>query len=129
MNGLVENVKVDEDGEPYVASVEPAQHTPGPWRIDPKHDDAYHILGAGEASWPSGGIATLDYTGGNAEANAVLIAQAPTLLAQRDALVEALEDVLTGLKMHNIQLLGADKAHAVVARIIIREEALTCDSH
>ena len=56
---------VDEDGEPYVASVEPAQHTPGPWK------DC--------TSWPK--CAPCHDT------------EIRTAFAQRDALVEALEEI------------------------------------
>lgn len=58
-----------------------APHTPGPWRIDPDDDSTWRILGPGERGQWNNEIGELAYTGGNAEANARLIASAPALLA------------------------------------------------
>lgn len=62
-------------------------HTPGPWRITDR-DDAWEIApsGCGQS------LAEITYTGGNAEANARLIAAAPVLLAALEALVAAHEE-------------------------------------
>jgi len=54
------------------------KHTPGPWQINEKRDDAWEILGPdGDTIYT---ICELGYTGGNASANATLIAAAPELL-------------------------------------------------
>ena len=59
----------------------PAAHTPSPWRIGDE-DHIWRIYGPGDGDV----IGELEYIGGNAEANARLIAAAPTLLAALEAI-------------------------------------------
>ena|SRR3990167_5951810 len=55
------------------------KHTPAPWRIDEQDEATWRILGPNLGRYDNE-IAELAYTGGNAEANARLIAAAPALL-------------------------------------------------
>ena len=82
-----------------------AQHTPGPWIVYGGHDGQFkheplilHQLSgqAGLELGPDIAIAQIRDQGNQriTDKNAALIAQAPTLLAQRDALAEALEGLL-----------------------------------
>lgn len=76
---------------------EAAQHTPDnlPWEVDERREDACTIVPEG-THWPAEGIATLEYTGGDAEnvISYIVLAcnERPKLLAQRDALLVALEE-------------------------------------
>jgi len=54
-------------------------HTPGPWEINEHNESEWQIVRR-HFSGRQPEIATLDYTGGNAEANARLIAAAPAML-------------------------------------------------
>lgn len=53
-------------------------HTPGPWRIGPKHKDGTFAIHAGKASVVH--CTPFGSSNGHAEANARLIAAAPELL-------------------------------------------------
>jgi len=72
------------------------KHTPGPWSIFESRDDAWQIVAVREEH-PDNWICTVDYTGGNAEANAHLIAATPRMF---EMLQEALTD-LNSLDYHN----------------------------
>ena len=61
------------------------KHTPGPWKIVGTNNDPWQIAPAND---PGNILLELTYTGGNAEANAKLVASAPDLLAERDRLRE-----------------------------------------
>ncbi len=76
-------------------------HTPGPWKVSgcgPEGNSGYyrtHIIAAESAMDISNTLThVLGRTYTELEANAALIAQAPDLLKQRDALREALKDML-----------------------------------
>lgn len=76
-----------------------AGHTPGPWNADynaPGHGWGKLIQGANGAAV----AAAVELADGSGPANARLIADAPTLLAQRDALVAALEGMLDVTAAH-----------------------------
>jgi hypothetical protein len=71
---------------------ERTQHTRGPWRINERDESSWRIFGPdrGEGLWADE-IAEVSYTGGNAEANARLIASAPRLLAALFSLVRKVD--------------------------------------
>ena len=86
------------------------EHTPGPWKITgPTQVDAVSVW-----SLEDGAVALLPSHDGLVPlerrlANARLIAAAPELLA-------ALKDMITGLSMSNIRLLGSEDAKAAIAK-------------
>lgn len=103
-------------------------HTPVPWAIDPDTDDRWSIVDKPGGRWLSNGIATIDYTGGNAEANAAFIVKAVNahdemvevlrktlrVMSQRDNCLDCFADNLTG---EHGALCVARKARAILERI------------
>jgi hypothetical protein len=75
-NSLQAQLKAKPE-ELYMNQTERTQHTRGPWRINERDESSWRIFGPdrGEGLWADE-IAEVSYTGGNAEANARLIASA-----------------------------------------------------
>lgn len=104
------------------------KHTPGPWRFDREDcmDNAFWIDGADQTT-----VARCSFENENAEANARLIASAPALLAERDALkvgretdqhtIESLADQLKALKAEYAALMEAKDA-AVDRNLALKAE-------
>lgn len=65
------------------------KHTPGPWRIKEQNEGAWEIEAVNPPTLDYG-IATLNYTGLDAKANARLIAAAPEMLTALIACKEEL---------------------------------------
>ena len=94
-------------------------HTPGPWRLDgpamgfcnvrrATNDEMVFALAA-----PGPTFGDREYSAEEKEANAALIADAPELLHQRDALLAALERVYSIAE----QWAGVERVNAVAAEI------------
>jgi hypothetical protein len=119
------------------------KHTPGPWRIErpphrkglsssllERHPDAIHIVSSGTI-WGFGvSIAALSDTEEN-EANATLIASAPDLLAERDALRATLETLMAlaqspayRVRMTQMAMCGfLDDVESIISAALGAEEA------
>jgi len=97
-----------------------AEHTPGPWRIGPSDKGRIPLAEQPPAIQDTEGnyIAILGGGSvhfGNAAANAALIAQAPTLLAQRDMAIKALEEWLNASYMDGAKV--REQARAIVEEV------------
>lgn len=93
-----------------------AQHTPGPWRVEPLTGfRKFVILGPDKHAW-NGCRKSVAYTGAsyslNREANAHLIAAAPELLKALETLLDASERHIFGDEC----LAERDAARAVIAK-------------
>lgn len=62
-----------------------SRHTPGPWKVDPKHDE--HVITEDSLT-----VASMDIFRPDALANARLIAAAPELLEAARAILQCRED-------------------------------------
>jgi hypothetical protein len=105
-----------------MAEATEVKHTPGPWQIREARDDAWEIQAA-DPSLPTHlrPICELLYTGGNAEANARLIAETPTFFALVEKMISRHYQIFghdEGCMWHGGEDCdcGGDDARAAIAR-------------
>lgn len=88
------------------------------WVVDPKPEDRVSIVERGN-HWPGGAVATLDYTGGDAEEVGRLIAAAPQMYEALKAIVERLENYPNRISGYRTPVRGHVTTLAEDARAVL----------